>query len=135
MYIRLNERFILIAFYSALSQLESPLPLPIQDRLKALTSGLSDSTKNISELDAIAETHQPLDEVYQSERTRFEKAMGRRERGKSHPPLPLSNQTTISELFNISIDTFSSSDPVSEARKNRAIVVRIWQSIVGNDNE
>ena len=135
MYIRPSDRFILIAFYSALSQLESPLPSEIRDSLHTLTSSIAEDPKNIGKLDAIAERYQPLDNIYQRERTRFEEDLKGQERGRSRPPLPLPNQINTSELLNMSIDTFGSSDAVSEAAKNKRIIERIWQSMRGSAGE
>ncbi|CAD5984803.1 hypothetical protein [Planktothrix agardhii] len=126
-----NDIITLIAFLTALSQLDEPLPANIQAELNEIGKALAADPTNLGNLDVIAESYEPLDTVYQEELATLESQVG--ERNKALPPLPLPSEPS-KELTNTAIDTFSSDDSVSTAKQaaKPSILKRIWQSITGS---
>jgi len=126
-----NDIITLTAFLSALNQLDEPLPANIQAKLNEIGKALAADPTNLGNLDAIAESYEPLDTVYQEELATLESEVG--ERNKAPAPLPIPSQPS-KELTNTAIDTFSSDDSVSTAKQvaKPSILKRIWQSITGS---
>jgi cob(I)alamin adenosyltransferase len=126
-----NDIITLTAFLTALNQLDDPLPANIQAKLNEIGKALAADPTNLGNLDAIAESYEPLDTVYQEELAALESEVG--ERNKNEPPLPLPNLPS-KELANAAINTFSSDDSVSTAKQaaKPSILKQIWQSITGS---
>ncbi len=126
-----NDIITLTAFLTALNQLEEPLPAHIQAELNEIGKALAADPTNLGNLDAIAESYEPLDTVYQEELAALESEVG--ERNKNEPLLPLPNLPS-KELTNTAIDSFSSPDSVSTAKQvaKPSILKEIWQSITGS---
>ena len=80
---------------------------------------------------AIAESYEPLDTVYQEELAALESEVGERNKAESPLPLPI---VPSRELANTAIETFSSDDSVFTAKQaaKPSILKRIWQSITGS---
>ncbi|MUG92358.1 hypothetical protein F7734_07780 [Scytonema sp. UIC 10036] len=125
-----NDIITLTAFLTALNQLDEPLPANIQGKLNEIGKALAADPTNLGNLDAIAESYEPLDKAYQEELAVLESEVG--ERNKALPLLPLPSEPS-KELTNTAIDTFSSNNSVSTAQQaaNPTILKRIWQSITG----
>jgi hypothetical protein len=117
------------AFLNALTKLNQSLPEDIQKQLNAIAQDLKAEPTNIGNLDIIAESHPPLDEVYQKELTTLKKEAGQRNKGL--PPLPLPKESN-QELTNSVIDTFSADDSVTAAKAKPNLLKRLWQSISGS---
>lgn len=126
-----NDIITLTAFLAALAQLDESLPENLQTQLNEIGKALAANSKEIGNLDAIAESYPPLDSVYQKELAALQKEVG--ERNKGLPPLPLSNEPT-KELTNTAIDTFSVNDSVNAAKQpaQQNFRQRIWQLIAGS---
>jgi cob(I)alamin adenosyltransferase len=126
-----NDIITLTAFLTALNQLDEPLPVHIQAQLNQIGKALAADPSNLGNLDAIAESYEPLDTVYQEELAALESEVG--ERNKNEPPLPLPNLPS-KELANAAINSFSSDDSVFTAKQaaKPSILKQIWQSITGS---
>ncbi len=126
-----NDIITLTAFLSALNQLDEPLPANIQAKLNEIGKALAADPTNLGNLDAIAESYEPLDTVYQEELAALESEVGERNKAESPLPLPI---VPSRELANTAIETFSSDDSVSTAKQaaKPSILKRIWQSITGS---
>jgi len=126
-----NDIITLTAFLSALNQLDEPLPANIQAKLNEIGKALAADPTNVGNLDAIAESYEPLDTVYQEELAALESEVGERNKAESPLPLPI---VPSRELANTAIETFSSDDSVSTAKQaaKPSILKRIWQSITGS---
>jgi cob(I)alamin adenosyltransferase len=107
------------------------LPANIQAKLNEIGQALAVDPTNLGNLDAIAESYEPLDTVYQEELAALESEVG--ERNKNEPPLPLPNLPS-KELANAAINSFSSDDSVFTAKQaaKPSILKQIWQSITGS---
>lgn len=128
-----NDLITLKAFLTALTQMNEPLPRDIQTQLNQIGKILEVEPTNISNLDSLARSYQPLKQVYQKERITLMEAAG--ERSKGLPPLPLDNKPT-KEITNMAIDTFSANDSVAAVQKltqPKNLLKRIWQSIKGSN--
>lgn len=123
-----NDIISVTAFQNALAKLNQSLPGDIQKQLNAIAQDLKADPTNIGNLDIIAESYPPLDEVYQKELTTLKKEAG--ERNKGLPPLPLPKEVN-KELANSTIDTFSADDSVTAAKAKPNLLKRLWQSIPG----
>ena len=123
-----NDIISVTAFQNALAKLNQSLPADIQKQLNAIASDLKTDPTNIGNLDIIAESYPPLDEVYQKELTTLKKEAGQRNKGL--PPLPLPKESN-QELTNSVIDTFSADDSVTAAKAKPNLLKRLWQSIPG----
>ncbi|ARV58221.1 hypothetical protein BZZ01_05860 [Nostocales cyanobacterium HT-58-2] len=118
-----------MAFHNALAKLNESLPKDIQKQLQAIAQDLKANPSNIRNLDIIAESYPPLDEVYQKELTTLKKEAGQRNKG--FPPLPLPKESN-QELTNSVIDTFSADDSVAAAKAKPNLLKRLWQFISGS---
>ncbi|BAY47737.1 hypothetical protein SAMD00079811_53560 [Scytonema sp. HK-05] len=123
-----NDIISVTAFQNALAKLNQSLPADIQKQLHAIAQDLKADPTNIGNLDIIAESYPPLDEVYQKELTTLKKEAGQRNKGL--PPLPLPKESN-KELTNSAIDTFSADDSVTAAKAKPNLLKRLWQSIPG----
>ncbi|MGB5959297.1 MAG: hypothetical protein WBG73_01460 [Coleofasciculaceae cyanobacterium] len=121
-----------LAFLSALKKLNHPLPADIQAQVNEIGKALSNDPTQLVNLDIIAESYKPLDELYQDELIALDNVA--RERSKGLSPEPLPTQTT-EEITNLAIDMFSEVDSVAATRKpeNTNRLKRIWQIITGNN--
>jgi hypothetical protein len=124
-----NDIISVTAFQNALAKLNQSLPADIQKQLHAIAQNLKADPTNIGNLDIIAESYPPLDEVYQKELTTLKKEAGQRNKGL--PPLPLPKESN-QELTNSVIDTFSADDSVTAAKAKPNLLKRLWQSIPGS---
>jgi hypothetical protein len=127
-----NDEITLTAFLSALSKLNQPLPADVQTQLNEIGKALAADPTNLGNLDIIAESYEPLDTVYQQERTALQQEAERNTKGL--PPLPLPKEQT-KELINTAIDTYSSNDSVAAIQKQtkQNILKNIWKSIRGSN--
>jgi hypothetical protein len=124
-----NDIISVTAFQNALAKLNQSLPADIQKQLNAIAQDLKADPTNIGNLDIIAESYPPLDEVYQKELTTLKKEAGQRNKGL--PPLPLPKESN-QELTNSVIDTFSADDSVTAAKAKPNLLKRLWQFIPGS---
>lgn len=126
-----NDQITLTAFLTALSKLNQSLPEDVQTQLNQIGKTLAADPTNLGNLDIIAESYEPLDILYQQERTAIQNEAERNTKGS--PPLPLPQEQT-QELTNAAIDTFSADDSVAAIQKATKpnILRRIWQSIRGS---
>jgi hypothetical protein len=76
------EILTLEAFLAALAKQSAPLPDEIQQRLQAIGENLE---QHVDALDALAETHPPLDAAYQSERIALQRQGGQRQKRLTAP--------------------------------------------------
>src|SRR5690242_15755867 len=95
------DQITLQAFLNALSQLEKPLPKEIQQRLNEIGKTLKNQSPNLDNLDNIAESYKPLDELYQKELTSLKQES--RVKSKGLPPEELPKQPTP-EIVNTATD-------------------------------
>ena len=123
-----NDIISVTAFQNALAKLNESLPAHIQEQLNAIAQNLKADPTNIGNLDIIAESYPPLDEVYQKELTTLKKEAGQRNKGL--PPLPLPKESN-QELTNSTIDTFSDDDSVTAAKAKTNLLKRLWQFLPG----
>jgi len=123
-----NDIISVTAFQNALAKLNESLPAHIQEQLNAIAQNLKADPTNIGNLDIIAESYPPLDEVYQKELTTLKKEAGQRNKGL--PPLPLPKESN-QELTNSTIDTFSDDDSVTAAKAKPNLLKRLWQFLPG----
>ncbi|MBW4503458.1 MAG: hypothetical protein KME57_28825 [Scytonema hyalinum WJT4-NPBG1] len=123
-----NDIISVTAFQNALAKLNESLPAHIQEQLNAIAQNLKADPTNIGNLDIIAESYPPLDEVYQKELTTLKKEAGQRNKGL--PPLPLPKESN-KELTNSAIDTFSADDSVTAAKAKPNLLKRLWQFLPG----
>ena len=126
-----NDVISLKAFLNALTKLNQSLPEDIQKQLNALAQDLKAEPTNIGNLDIIAESYPPLDEVYQKELTNLKKEASQRNKGL--PPLPLPKESN-QELTNSAINTFSADDSVSAA-KAKPNFLRRFGSLFQRENK
>lgn len=124
-----NDIISVTAFQNALAKLNQSLPADIQKQLNAIAQDLKADPSNLGNLDIIAESYPPLDEVYQKELTTLKKEAGQRNKGL--PPLPLPKELN-QELTNSAIDTFSADDSVTAAKAKPNLLKRLWQFIPGS---
>ncbi|OUL29959.1 hypothetical protein BV378_04910 [Nostoc sp. RF31YmG] len=109
-----NDLITLTAFITALTKLDEPLPNNIQIQLNDIGKLLTHDANNIGNLDKIAESYPPLDNIYQAELAEIDRNIG--ERSKGLEPLPLPEEPT-KELTNAAINAFSNDDSVSAAKQ------------------
>lgn len=112
-----NDINNLTAFLIALRELNHPLPENIQTQLNEIGKSLQNNPHYIDELnlDPLAESYPPLDEIYQNELKKLD--LDIRERSKGLPPDPLPKNPT-SELTNAAINTFNNHNSVFAAQEN-----------------
>lgn len=122
----------LLAFLSALSQLDEPLPDAIQNQLNEIAKALSDNPNQLINVDIIAEAYPKLDSLYQREKTALDNAAAQRNKGL--PPEPLPTQPN-SEITNLAKDVFSEDNPVVAIQQpeRNSILKTIRQRIFGNN--
>lgn len=120
-----------LAFLTALTQLDKPLPANIQAQVNEIGKTLAIDPTQLVNLDIIAEEYEPLDIIYQKERTDLNDAAAQRTKG--YPPEPLPTQPNA-EITNLARDTFSESDTVKaiQTPEKTSILKRIRQLIIGN---
>ena len=112
-----NDISHLTAFLIALQKLDHPLPTTLQTQLNEIGKSLQNNPHYIDELnlDPLAESYPPLDEIYQDELAQLD--LDIRERSKGFPPDPLPTNPT-NEFTNAAINTFNSDNSVSAAQEN-----------------
>ena len=71
------ELLTLEAFLAALANQVDPLPEAIQQRLQVIAENLE---QHVDELDGLAETYQPLETAYQSQRLMLQRQGGQRQK-------------------------------------------------------
>ncbi|MDJ0676758.1 MAG: hypothetical protein QNJ36_15495 [Calothrix sp. MO_167.B42] len=112
-----NDISHLTAFLIALQKLDHPLPGNIQIQLNEIGKSLQNNPHYIDELnvDTLAESYSPLDEIYQKELEKLDLDIRERSKGFAPEPLP---KTPTNELTNAAINTFNSDNSVSAAQEN-----------------
>ena len=125
-----NNIITLTAFLTALQKLDNPLPTNLQTQLNEIGSHLTNNPDYINNLDTLAESYPPLDELYQTELAILDSEVGERSKGLEPDPLP-TNPTN--ELTNAAINTFNSHNSVSTAKDNvnPNILKKIRNFIIG----
>ena len=128
-----NDIITLTAFLTALTQLDQPLPKKVKLELNSIGATLAKDPNDIGNLDAIAESYQPLDAIYQKELTILNNNI--RERNNLTPP-PLSSDPSA-ELTNAASNTFSSDNPYLNAKEDlklKLLLQRVQEFITGKKN-
>jgi len=110
-----TDSITLIAFFAALTQLDSPLPPEVQTQLKNFASA-EDITLNIVQLNAIAENYPDLNVHYQKVRDILQLPISERSKG----PLPNPNhlkEREMTEIINIVREIATSAESVVGAKQ------------------
>ncbi|MEM9542494.1 MAG: hypothetical protein AAGA60_23765 [Cyanobacteria bacterium P01_E01_bin.42] len=131
------DRQILQAFLSALSQLNDPLPPSLVTQLNQIGNDLQHNClDSVPTLEEIAHQYNPLTELYEQTCIKLQAA---------YEPQELVRPTTDEnfqdhpinrkQIENITITSFTSSDPVQEIKKNKNYLTRWLNSLLKKDDE
>ena len=111
-----TDVIILQTFLNALSQLDKPLPIEIQNQLNQFGESLTVDSTNIGQLDTIAKSYKPLNKFYQTELNSLETIGAEKNMGIENLPPIESNQNTP-EILNSARDVFNDKNSVAAAKK------------------